>query len=134
MIGLDTNVLVRYIVQDDPVQARAATQLVENVLAAERPGFVSCIVLCELVWVLESAYGFAREQVVPVLRQLLGAAELRVESTAMATLALRAYEADPADFADHLVGLLNRDHGCETTYTFDRKAGRLDTHRLLEAR
>lgn len=71
MIGLDTNVLVRYIVQDEPAQARSATQLIERVLTPEHPGFVNYVVICELVWVLESAYGFARAQIIPVLRQLL---------------------------------------------------------------
>lgn len=133
MIGLDTNVLVRYIVQDDPAQARAATHLIERVLTPERPGIVDRVVLCELVWVLESAYGYARAQIAPVLRQLLATVEIRIESADRVNLALRSYEG-AADFADHLVGLLNQDHGCEATYTFDRKAARLTTHRLVELR
>jgi predicted nucleic-acid-binding protein len=132
VIGLDTNVLVRYIVQDEPAQARSATQLIERVLTPEHPGFVNCVVMCELVWVLESAYGFARAQIIPVLRQLLATVEIRIESADRVSLALRSYESCSADFADHLVGILNQDRGCETTYTFDRKAGRLASHRLVE--
>jgi predicted nucleic-acid-binding protein len=89
--------------------------------------------MCELVWVLESAYGFGRTQIIPVLRQLVATVELRIESADIVARALRSYESDAADFADHLVGLLNQNQGCDATYTFDRKAGQLGTHRLLES-
>lgn len=134
MIGLDTNVLVRYVVQDDAAQARAATQLIERTLTSERPGFVDRVVMCELVWVPESAYGFTRAQIAPVLRQLLATVVIRIESADRVALALRLYESGSADFADQLIGLLNQDQGCEATYTFDRKAARLATHRLMEMR
>ena len=80
MIGLDTNVLVRYIVQDDPAQSAAANTLIEAKCTVDAPGRVDAIVLCELAWVLESAYGYQKEVVVSVLKQLLSTAELSVET------------------------------------------------------
>jgi predicted nucleic-acid-binding protein len=130
MIGLDANILVRYIVQDDAAQAAAATALIEGECTAENPAWVDCVVLCELVWVLESAYDFTRATVVEVLRTMLTSAELRIEASDMAWSALRSYQNGGVDFADCLIGLRNRQAGCETTATFDKRAGRMATHRL----
>ena len=91
MIGLDTNVLVRYIVQDEPAQAARAEALIEAQCSADSPARVDAIVLCELVWVLESAYGCSRKVVSEVLRTILGSAELAVETPQLAWAALRAY-------------------------------------------
>jgi predicted nucleic-acid-binding protein len=124
VIGLDTNVLVRYLVQDDPVQGAAAAEVIESRCAPETPGRVDHVVLCELVWVLETAYGYSRELVANVVRQILGTAELRVESPDLAWTALRAYESGPADLPDYLIGQRNRAAGCEVTLTFDRRAAR----------
>lgn len=132
MIGLDTNILVRYIVQDDAAQAAAATALIEGECNAENPAWVDCVVLCELVWVLESAYDYTRATVAEVLRTMLTSAELRIEASDMAWSALRGYQSGGADFADCLIGLRNRQAGCETTATFDKRAGRMATHRLVK--
>lgn len=131
MIGLDTNVLVRYVVQDDANQSARATELIETHCRADNPGWIDSIVLCELVWVLESAYGYGREIVASVLRQLLGTADIVVENPTQAWGALRAYESGPADFADYLVGLRNDANGCESTYTFDRRAAASPWHRAV---
>lgn len=131
VIGLDTNVLVRYIVQDDPKQSARAAALIESRCTLEDPGWVDSIALCELVWVLESAYGYRRSLVAGVLRQLLGTAELMVGAPDQAWAALRAYEGGDADFADYLMGLRNRANGCETTYTFDRRAAQSAVHTLV---
>ena len=133
MIGLDTNILIRYIVQDDAAQAAAASALIENECSSENPGWVDCVVLCELVWVLESAYGYTRATVVEVLRTLLTSAELRVETPDMAWSAVRSYQSAGAGFADCLIGLRNRQAGCPMTATFDKRAARLETHRLVKA-
>ena len=132
MIGLDTNILIRYIVQDDAAQAAAASALIENECSSENPGWVDCVVLCELVWVLESAYGYTRATVVEVLRTLLTSAELRVETPDMAWSAVRSYQNTGAGFADCLIGLRNRQAGCAMTATFDKRAARMETHRLLK--
>ena len=89
MIGIDTNILVRYIVQDDPVQAAKASHLIESSYCTLKdPGMVEGIALCELVWVLESAYGYSRELVARVVRQVLGTAELTIEAPEYAWAAL----------------------------------------------
>ena len=79
MIGIDTNVLVRHLVQDDPRQAHAATQVITKQCTRDNPGFINRIVLCELVWVLESAYGYSKDTIVNVLDRLLRTSQLRVE-------------------------------------------------------
>ena len=122
MIALDTNVLVRFIVQDHPEQSAAATRLVESRCTAEEPGLVATVVLCELAWVLGQGYGYARTQVAEVIRAILVAAELRVEAPESTWRALRLFEAGRADLADCLIGTGNAALGAETTYTFDRAA------------
>jgi predicted nucleic-acid-binding protein len=121
MIGLDTNVLVRYITQDDPEQAARATRLIETRCSSASPGRVALIVLCELAWVLRRAYGCSKPQVVAVLDQILVTAELTIENDGVAFQALDAYREGPADFSDYLLALSNRDAGCETTYSFDTR-------------
>lgn len=122
MIALDTTVLVRYIIQDDVRQAGQAANLIESRCTAESPGTVDIMVLCELVWVLESAYEYDRSAVAMVLRQLLGVAELVVAEADQAWAALRAYESHGGDFSDQLLGIRNHAAGCEATFTFDRRA------------
>lgn len=123
MIGIDTNVLVRYLVQDDPEQARKASRFIANQCSSEDPGLINRIVLCELVWVLESAYGYGRETVAVALEKLLRTAQFAIEDHQDAWVSLREYQAG-ADFADSLIAAGNRRLGCERTVTFDRKAGR----------
>ena len=123
MLGLDTNVLVRYIVQDDPEQSAAAVRLIESRCTAT-PGYVSVPVLAELVWVLASAYGYEKAAVIPVIRQLLRTAEYTVEDREIVWAALREFESSGADFADYLISHRNHARGCTRTYTFDRRAAR----------
>ncbi len=130
MVGIDTNVLVRYLVQDDPEQARKATRFIANECSAEDPGLVNRVVLCELVWVLETAYGYARETVALALEKILRAAELTIEDHQEAWSSLREYQ-DGADFADSFIAAVNRHLGCERTVTFDRKAARRAGFALL---
>lgn len=132
MIGLDTNVLVRYITQDDTKQAARAGALIEGRCTAESPGWINAVVACELVWVLEGAYGYPRDTVARVLRQILGTAELSVESPQLVWAALRAYEQGGADFADYLIGAGNHAAGCAATCTFDKRAAKSIWHELVE--
>jgi len=131
MIGLDTNILVRYIVRDDKKQASAATRLIESECTEESPGFVSQLVLAELFWVLSRGYEYPKSILVSVLTKLLSAVELRVEAAEDVWTALRAYEGGPADFADYLIGVRGRAFGCEATVTFDRHAAKSGLHRLI---
>jgi predicted nucleic-acid-binding protein len=125
MIGLDTNVLVRHLVGDDPVQTPKARALLARRCKVDDPGYVNRIVLCELVWVLARGYRYDRRTIAGALEQLLNAAELQIEDREAAVDALAAYRGGQADFADCLMGLLNRAAGCEQTMTFDRDAAAL---------
>lgn len=122
MIGLDTNVLVRYIAQDDPRQAARATRVIEQQCSETRPGFVNVIVLAELVWVLETCYGSARAEIVVVLQRILRIKQLVLQDAATIWKAVRLFEASRADFADCLIECIDAACDCEYTTTFDRHA------------
>jgi predicted nucleic-acid-binding protein len=121
--GIGTNVLVRYLVQDDPEQAAKAARFIANECSMDDPCLVNRVVLCELVWVLESAYGYPRARVTVVLERILRTAQLTVEDSREAWAALSEYR-NGADFADSLIAIGNLHQGCEHTVTFDRKATR----------
>ncbi|WLH31626.1 PIN domain-containing protein [Pseudomonas canadensis] len=121
MIGLDTNVLVRYVTQDDPVQSAKASELIESLTTAS-PGFVSLVSILELVWVLQSCYQSAKSDVVMVLETLLRIRELTVEHAEIIWQALRKFVANKADFADCLIERCAHAAGCEYTATFDLNA------------
>ena len=123
MIGLDTNVLVRYIMQDDAVQAAKATALVET-LDADRPGFVAVVSIVELYWVLTSCYGLTGSQVMQALEILLRTKEIVVDQAEPVLRALRACAGGKADFADCLIERTAAAAGCTRTMTFDTKAAR----------
>jgi predicted nucleic-acid-binding protein len=122
VIALDTNVLVRYIVQDDPAQAAKAARLIEQQCTESRPGFIPAIVLVELVWVLDSCYGSARAQLVSVLEQIMRTRQVLVQDAEIVWQAVRRFATSRADFADCLVDSVARAHGCEYTATFDKAA------------
>ncbi|MFA9460441.1 PIN domain-containing protein [Thiohalorhabdus methylotrophus] len=124
MIGLDTNILVRYLVADAPEQSEAAAQVLERECSTEKPGYIAQVVLCELVWVLRGAYGYGKEQIAATLERILTVAELTVEKEEIAWRALMAYRNGPADFADYCILFSSREAGCETVYSFDRKLAR----------
>lgn len=130
MIGLDTNVLLRYVVQDDARQSPLATELIETTLSDEEPGWIASVVLCELVWVLEGPYDCARNAIVATLQRLFEIARFRVEHPAVAWRALDAYRSG-ADFSDAMIALGNERDGCAYTATFDRSAAKLKQVRLL---
>ena len=134
MIGLDTNVLVRYLVRDDPSQTTVATGLIESRCTADDPGRVTLVVLCELVWVLDRGYGYARSAIAEVLRRILSASDLQAEQPDLAWQALNLYERDKADFADYVIGLCNRQSQVDVTYTFDRRAAGSDLFKVLPNR
>lgn len=123
MIGLDTNVLVRYLAQDDAIQSPKSTLLIES-LSVEKPGFVPLIVIVELVWVLSSAYGSTREEIIEVLHNLLRTRELRIEQAETIAAALRIYQRSKADFADCLIERTALRAGCKAVMTFDKIAAK----------
>lgn len=130
MIGLDTSVLVRYVVVDDPEQVRRVRELMNGLTAAE-PGFVSLVTLVELAWVLRQAYGLSAADVRTVVGSLLSAQELVVERAELVARALTEAAAAGSEMADALVAALGRAAGCSETVTFDRRAARLPGMRLL---
>ena len=131
MIGLDTNIVVRYLTQDDPRQSQIATQLMEKTLSSDEPGFISLVVLTEIVWVLVSLYFVDRAGVVQVVSGLLTTEQLRVESAELVWRAKRRYEASKADFSDALVVECALAAGCKRSVTFDRSAAATSGFDLL---
>jgi predicted nucleic-acid-binding protein len=131
MIGLDTNVLVRYLVEDEDPQKRAADRFVEEALSRGESLFVNQIVLCEVVWVLSRAYGFTRREVGEALEMILCARQFEIEAKDMVVQGLREYRKGKADFADCVIGLRNQAAGCTATVTFDRKAASLGSFQAL---
>ena len=123
MIGLDSDVLVRYIMQDDSGQSARATRLVES-LTAQAPGFISLVVCVELIWVLTSAYGLGRRQIADTLDALLRSQELVIDRVDLIARAQRGFRSGSADFSDYLIQQIALDAGCKATMTFDRKAAR----------
>ncbi len=130
MIGLDTNIVVRYLTHDDPVQTTAAVRVVES-LSETSPGFLSLIVIAELVWVLESAYRLKKSEVEHVLASLLRSKELVIERAEVVAQALRRFSASRADFADCLIERGGHAEGCPYTFTFDRNAAGTAGMKLL---
>lgn len=120
MIGLDTNVLVRYLVEDDAEQAARAADLIDETLATGERLFLTEVVVCEVVWVLESVYRFPRGYITAVLGDLLRARQLVVEHPEAARQALDRYAHGTADFADYLILQRCDAKGCERVASFDK--------------
>ncbi len=121
MIGIDTNVLVRYLVQDEPQQAAKATKLMES-FTNEAQGFISITVLLETTWVLERAYKVGRYDIGQVINTLLRTSALEIQDADQVHLAVRRFEMATCGFADCLLVEQGRANGCHHTVTFDKKA------------
>ena len=130
MTGIDTNILVRYLIQDDETQTAQVIKFLKSHCTVETPGFISCIVLCELAWLLRKGYKFPKSDIIKLLRGLLGTKQFHIEDEVQAWLALRDYEQDNADYADYFLAHRNQLKGCTQTVTFDRKAAK---HLLFKA-
>lgn len=130
MIGLDTNVLVRYLVQDDPAQSAAATQIIE-VLTEDNQGFVSLVTIAELYWVLRRGYRLDESRTAGIVRGLLDSVELEVQEPDAVRRAVSRTTGE-GDFADALIAELGTVAGCRHTVTFDTKASKLPGMRLLD--
>ena len=131
MIGLDNNIVVRYLAQDDPVQSAKATRLLERRLREENPGFVSVVAMVETVWVLERAYRLRDAIIADAIERMLQADVLVVESEQEVFTAMIALKEGRGSFADALIGALGAKAGCSRTLTFDAKAARLPGRELL---
>ena len=134
MIGLDTNVLVRYLAQDDAKQSALATALIEQRLSPSAPGFISLMVLVELVWVLKSLYSATPAELLDALQDLADTPQYRLERREDVLAVLRRFrtlKSTRAGLADALIAQVARTEGCAQTLTFDKSAARLSGMTLL---
>ena len=131
MIGLDTNVILRYLTQDDPVQSRTDSEVIEKRLTQESPGFVSIVAIVETVWVLERSYGFTSQDISAAIERLLQINVLIVESEQEVFNAMIVLKQGKTSFADAVIAQLGRRAGCKRTLTFDHKAARLADFELV---
>lgn len=131
MIGIDTNVLVRFFVQDDPAQGAVARRFILTDLTPANPGHVSLVALAEMAWVLRSRYRVPREEVMSAIEALLVAANVRVQDADAVWLALDEIQQTRADVSDALISAVDCLHGCSHTVTFDDRATRIPAMRLL---
>lgn len=122
MIGIDTNILVRYLTQDDIEQAKTAESLLDKYLTKPKSVFVNNIIICELIWILDRGYKYSKDQIIKVVRQILSTEEFAFENQNVLWLALEQFEKKRLDFSDALIGQLNKNKGCESTFTFDKAA------------
>jgi predicted nucleic-acid-binding protein len=131
MIGLDTNVLVRYLTQDDPVQSAKATEILERRLTPKIPGFVSVVAMVETVCVLDRAYGLTALEIATAVERLLQVEVLAIENEQEVFTAMVALRQGRGSFADALIAELGARAGCTRTLTFDQKALRLRGFELV---
>jgi predicted nucleic-acid-binding protein len=131
VIGLDTNVVVRYLTQDDPKQSPIATRFMESTISTEDPGFISLIVLAEVLWVLVSLYSVDRAGVAEIITGLLTTEQLRVDSAELVWRAKRRYEKSKADFSDALIMECALAAPCKRSVTFDKTAASTAGFELL---
>jgi predicted nucleic-acid-binding protein len=131
MIGLDTNVLVRYFAQDDPVQSPKANEIMELRLTEDEPGFVSVVTMVEMVRVLSSIYELSDHEIASAVERMLQADTLVIQNEQEVFTATVALKAGHGSFADALIGALGTWAGCASTLTFDRKASRLGNFEIL---
>ena len=130
MTALDTNVIIRYLVNDDLQQAQAARALLTN-FTAENPGFICREVIVELSWVLDKAYGFPRDRIATVLEELAATTELHVEAAEDVIRAADGYRRGGAEFSDRMIAAAANRSGNGTLYTFDTQAAQLTGAVLL---
>ncbi|MDB5556227.1 MAG: Pil-like protein [Rhizobium sp.] len=124
MIGLDTNILVRYVLDDDPHWSPIVTDFVDRELTPERPGFINVITLVELVWTLRRRPGYDRAKLSELIESLLTSDSVVVGEPAAVERALAAFRNGDAGFADYLIAEINEAAGASPTVTIDHKAGK----------
>ena len=131
MIGLDTNVLLRYLLQDDPKQTRRVNEIIERQLSEENPGFVSLVTVLEIVWVLRSLLKRSPAEIAAHLEDILAADALEVQNEQQVFEAVFLFKRGAGEFEDALTGAINAWAGCSKTLSFDRRAGKLAHFELI---
>ncbi len=132
MIGVDTNIWVRYFTRDHPIQSPAAKKFLDDTCGLDCQAWLSAIVLCELTWVLRKSYKYSRTEISSVIRKLLDSPEIVVEKSNVVEEALKTYTASNVGFSDCLIGRLNINNSVPKTFTFDARAAKLDGFELLQ--
>ena len=122
MIALDTNVIVRYITQDDSKQAAKANKLIEKKLTARKPGYITLVTLVEIVWVLDSCYQQPKASILNVIYALLTTRQIVVERADSVYIAIQRYRSGKADFSDAVISVVAEKDGCDSIVTFDKNA------------
>lgn len=131
MIGLDANILVRYLAQDHPIQSAKATEIIERRLTEENPGFVSTVTMVETVWVLDRAYGLGSAEIAAAIERMLQIDVLLAENEQEVFTAMIALKQGKGSFADAIILALGAKAGCSHTLTFDRKASRISGFKVI---
>lgn len=131
MIGLDTNILIRYITQDDKKQALKVEKEIEKAESQNEKLLIQPVVICEVIWVLESAYGFAKSEILPAIDQILRTAQFRIIDKDVCWKALGDYSEKKGDFADYYIGRSNQNNSAKITLTFDKSLGGSDLFAIL---
>lgn len=130
MIGLDTNILVRYLAQDDPVQSLHATEIIERRLTGDQPGFISLVTMAETVWVLDKVYGMSEVEIASAIERMLQADTFLVQNEQEVFTAAMVLKTLRGTFSDALIAALGQWVGCSSTLTFDKKAARIQGFEL----
>lgn len=125
MLGIDTNVLVRFLVRDDETQFEKARRLIKREVAAGRRVFINQLVLLETEWVLRSRYAVSKNQIIEIFSGLLNSTDVKFEDESVIEEAVFIWKEAVADFADCLIGAKNRRLGCRAMATFDARASKL---------
>jgi predicted nucleic-acid-binding protein len=131
MIGLDTNILVRYLAQDDPIQSPKATRILERTFTPEKPGFLSLASVLETAWVLENIYGLSNLKLAEAIERLLQIEALLIQNEKEVHTAMFVLKTGQGSFDDALIGALGAWADCTSTLTFDKKASRLQGFELI---
>ena len=131
MIGLDTNVLIRHIMQDDPLQSPKATRIIERQLSKEDPGFISLATILETAWVLESSFRLSPHELAAAIERMLQIETLTIQNEHEVSAAVKVLKINQGAFDDALIGALGSWANCTHTLTFDKKASRLPGFELI---
>ena len=132
MIGIDTNVLARYLIEDDEKQTQKAVELIDKYSGDNAAIFINNIVICELVWVLKRGYNYPKPQLVKLLKEIITTIEFCVEDSKVLWESISEYENSSVDFSDILIGNFNVARGCIHSFTFDKKASNLESFSPIE--
>ena len=131
MKALDTNLLARYLRDDDPIQSKRAAHFIQRAIRQNQPLYVNHVALCELIWVLTAVYEHHKDEIAEMIETILLTEQFSFEDKPTIESALQDYKDTNADFADCLIGRRNRAAGCASTLTFDRRLKGVDTFEVL---